>query len=261
MFNKDYTKNMAYEILVFFVTFAVVMFVLRVWPVLLLMILSIFAAALKLLYRRTAQVEIILPMFEELLPIVSETEKDVLNSAFHLIQQRITAEVVSTHPSIRWQWHTPNPLANIERGDSVIIVLNGAGGYRKAIVVIHNLMFQSLEYETVQEAILKKDVSTTENIETENEDVLEETLNSEPENEVTDVVNYEYLAFEWVDARLLMLNERGNEAIAQGENTLLIPESELPVRESWGSICKELIKNDFDDALPRDDGILVSLQQ
>ena len=60
---------------------------------------------------------------------------------------------------------------------------------------------------------------------------------------------------------MLLLNERSNEAIGQGEKMLLIPSTELPVQDSWPSICEQLIKSDFADAVLHEDGILVSLQQ
>ena len=263
-FNKDFKRDIAYEILVFFIMLALLMLVLRFWPVLILMILGIFAAALRLLYRRTEKVEVVLPAPEEPAP-KPETEKDLLRCAFSLIQMRITDEVVSVHPSARWQWYTPNPMANLERGDPITIILNGAGGYRKASVIICNLMFRSLEYETVEK--------TKEEYTQQSEDRSPETKESvgtvkssfrdipKPDSTENESINYGYLAFEWVDAHLFELNDRCNEAIGRGHRTLLIPEVELPSKESWPEICRELINNDFDDAVSREDGILVSLQQ
>lgn len=267
MKNKDSKKDIAYEIIIFLGLMALLLFITRIWAILFLIILGIFIAALRLLFKRTERVEIIEPAPEPAFPTRPETEKDILRRAYGLVQQRITEEVGSLHPSARWQWLTPNAMASMERDEPIAIVLNGAGGYRKALVKIHNLAFKGLVFETVQAdnpvVIQQNEESAPETDETETvdsrhepEEKSEDSAPAEPEP-----VNYEYLAFEWADAHLLILNDRVNEAIGQGQHTLLIPESELPTGDSWQAICQQLINSDFADAVVNDNGILVSLQQ
>ena len=250
MHNKGAKRPIAYEALIFLGLLALFLLITRVWPLLFLVILGIFIAALCLLFRHDVNVEVIVPVTNPP-PSGPETENDILRRAFGLIQRRITEEVEFLHPSARWQWLAPNPMAAIEKDIPVAIILNGAGGYRKASVRIHNLAYRGLVFETAAEnpdSPQPSDDPASDNDEDDNPDT------DEP-------VNYEYLAFEWVEAHLLRLNELGNEAIGQGQSTLLIPAADLPLRDSWTDICKQLIANDFSDAAVNDDGILVSLQQ
>ena len=250
MRNKAFRNNIAHEVIIFLMTLALFLFVTRIWPILFLVILGIFIAALRLLFKRTEKVEIIEPTILPP-PLRSETEKNILRPAHGLIQQRITAEVHALHPSAHWQWLTPNAMASIERDEPVRIILSGAGGYRKACVNVHNLVFRGLTFETAQTKSLDFPRLDA-------EDNLDENSGSDDEPEV---VNYAFLAFEWADAHLLDLNTRANEALGQRKTTLLISESELPVKESWPDICTQLVNSGFADATVRDDGILVSLQQ
>lgn len=267
MINKNFKRNLAYEVIIFLALMALLMFITRIWALLFLIILGIFIAALVLLFKRPWKVETIEPAA---LPEPSprpETEKDLLRRAYSLLQLRITDEVNALHPSAHWQWLTPNPMSSIERDEPLVIILNGAGGYRKAAVSIHNLIFKGLVYETVQTETAPgdgqredepvPDFDTDEGYADDHlPEGVEEPVQTEPET-----VNYEYMAFEWVDSRLLVLNNRSNEAIGQGKRTLLIPADELPARSSWQAVCEQLIKNDFADAVAHEDGILVSLVQ
>lgn len=57
----------------------------------------------------------------------------------------------------------------------------------------------------------------------------------------------------------MALNERCNEGIAQGLNDILLEPTELPDRESWPEICRELERNDMDGCQCEDGGIRISL--
>ena len=263
MFNNDFKRRIAYEVLIFLGLLALVLLIMRVWPLLLLVILGIFVAALRLLFMRAKKVEIIMPSVDPPTVPAPETEKGILRCAFGLIQRRITEEVEALHPSARWQWLTPNAMAAIEKDEQVAIILNGAGGYRKATALIHNLAFRGLVFESASVKSDSEPPRETPIPDPDEDDAVDSVgeLEADDESEAGEQVNYEYLAFEWVDAHLLQLSERGNEAIAQGENTLLIPIAELPDKDSWPGICKQLMDNDFTDAVADEDGILVSLQQ
>ena len=159
-------------------------------------------------------------------------------------------------------------MQRIERDEPVLVILNGTGGYREAAVKIHNLTFKGLDFKTAGSPAAKEPPEKNETPTPEPEENAPSQTESIEENEASDIddvdddaVNYEYLAFEWVDSHMLLLNERSNEAIGQGEKMLLIPSTELPVQDSWPSICEQLIKSDFADAVLHEDGILVSLQQ
>ena len=73
--------------------------------------------------------------------------------------------------------------------------------------------------------------------------------------------NFGLIAFQWVEAHVMELNDRCNEAIAEGLSEYLIPADELPVTESWEEICNELIRNDLHGARCCDDGIIIYFEQ
>ena len=73
--------------------------------------------------------------------------------------------------------------------------------------------------------------------------------------------NFGLIAFNWVEAHVMELQERCNEAIGDGLAEYLIPAEELPVTESWDEICKVLIRNEFPGALCCDEGIIIEFEQ
>ncbi len=216
MVNKDFKRRIVYEVLTFFGLIALIMFITRIWALLLLVVLGILIAALRLLFMRADKAEVLIPQAIPESAPKQETEKDILRQAFSLIQRRITEDIEAMHPSARWQWFTPNTISHIEKDEPVTIILNGAGGYRKAIVQIHNLVYKGLLFETapmsaeqsipVDDCANKDQAEETDTVETDDQSDTMETDGQ------TDVMNYGYLAFEWVDERLLGLNERANEA-------------------------------------------------
>ena len=62
MHNKEFKRRIAYEVLVILGTLALLLFICRLWPILLLVILGIFIAALRLLFLSAKRVEKIPPL-------------------------------------------------------------------------------------------------------------------------------------------------------------------------------------------------------
>ena len=93
----------------------------------------------------------------------------------------------------------------------------------------------------------------------------EKSIDDDEEDPVTEgaetPTNYDLVAFEWVDAHIVELNARCNDAIGEGIEELIIGSEELPVKASWPAICKELIKNDLTDVVCIDQGIKINLTQ
>ena len=79
-----------------------------------------------------------------------------------------------------------------------------------------------------------------------------------PVREEQPAVNYELIAYEWVESHILELNARCNEELGKGEAAFLIPGTELPVRESWPEICKELVRNGLESAECAEEGIQIN---
>ena len=57
MSNKDFKRHIAYEVLVFLGLLALLTYITRLWPILLLVILGIFIATLRLLFLSNTKVE------------------------------------------------------------------------------------------------------------------------------------------------------------------------------------------------------------
>ena len=70
MNKKDQKRHMAYEALVLLGMLALLTFICRLWPILLLIILGIFAAVIRLLFLSSRKIEVIVP-----LPLLPEPVK------------------------------------------------------------------------------------------------------------------------------------------------------------------------------------------
>ena len=232
MNRKNYKKHVAYELLVVLGMSAILLFICRLWPLLILALLGMpgTAAWLILANRKTEEPEnlcALLPSYEQ-------------NEALGRIQSQISALVRAEHPNARWIWKTPNAKALVCSGEDASILLNRAGGYCEAVVHMSDGAVESIEYLLPPEP--QKDKN-----------------GDDPELEAGEPVNYELVAFEWVDANVMALNERCNEGIARGLNDILLEPAELPDRESWPEICRELERNDMDGCQCEDGGIRISL--
>ena len=246
MNKKDQKRHMAYEALVLLGMLALLTFICRLWPILLLIILGIFAAVIRLLFLSSRKIEVIVPFPLLPEPVKEATEKEVQVLAYSVILRRVTELVLSEYPEARWVWEAPNAEKLIRENQEVFILLNRAGGYRRAKVVIRNLQVVGIDY----------------NPQTEEEEATLEPENNVPDSdEEPEVQNYELLAFEWADAHIFELNARCNEAIGENLSELILLAEELPVRESWADICRELIRAGLEDVQCVPEGIKINLTQ
>lgn len=245
MNKKDQKRHMAYEALVLLGMLALLTFICRLWPILLLIILGIFAAVIRLLFLSSRKIEVIVPLPLLPEPVKEATEKDVQVLAYSVILRRVTDLVLSEYPEARWVWEAPNAAKLIRENQEVFILLNRVGGYRRAKVVIRNLQVVEIDY----------------NPQTEEDAALEPENNVPESDEEPEVQNYELLAFEWADAHIFELNARCNEAIGENLSELILLAEELPVRESWADICRELIRAGLTDVQCVPEGIKINLTQ
>lgn len=135
MNNKDRKRQIAYEVLMILGSLALLTFICRLWPILLLIILGIFVAAIRLLFLSGNRVDPVEPQPLLPAPISAPTESDLRKLAHSLITYRVTTLVLNEYPNARWIWEAPNAFELIELGEEVYILLNRAGGYRKAKVI------------------------------------------------------------------------------------------------------------------------------
>ncbi len=251
MSQKDFKTRIAYEALIILGVLALLSLICRLWPILLLIILGIFVAALRLLFLSVKQAPET-PTAEPEKETPSEpTEQDLQNMAYSLILSRISALVTDEYPDARWVWAQPNAKRMILEDEDVYILLNHAGGYAKARVIIHNLKVCGLEYQTAGRS--EKETKSESGEETRN------PSESESQNDLPE--NFELIAFQWVEAHTLELNNRCNDAIGQGEEMLILGADELPAPESWADICVELKRVGIAEAECTEVGVKINLTQ
>lgn len=250
MNGKYQKRRFAGEALIMLASLALLLFTTRLWPLLLLAILGIFAAMIRMVFLSTGQAETVTPA-RAMEPEAKEpTAADMRAMAFTLIVKRVTAILQADYPDVHWVWENAEPKKDIMEGLPVYARVNRAGGYGRMHVVIKNL--QVCDVVPVSGASGMKPLQGGER-HTDSGD------SAEPQNEDGhQAVNYGLLAFEWVEAHVAALNESCNEAIAKGENMFLIPEDELPAKDSWQEICRELERNGLDNAVCRESGIRIN---
>lgn len=231
MNNQERKANLAYGALITLLALALLCFITRLWPILLLVILGVFIAALRLLFvsaKQNPQPETVQP------PRAAEPEPDLESIVFANVCARVTALVRNRFPNANWIWESSDARWRILNGETVGILLNQAGGFRRGEVRMNlyrvdDVVFPQPKPQPVPEP-------------------------DEPAPE-----NYELMAFEWVEAHILELNNRCNEAIGNKRSTVLIKPEELPKPESWPAICAELAKQDIVNTACRPEGIWIQL--
>jgi hypothetical protein len=254
MNDKNKQRHMAYEAMMVLLQIALLTFIIRLWPILLLMILGIFVAALRLLFLSSKKIEPVKPMEAFPPSAVPPTEPDMEDMAYFVIQRRITQILQEIYPDVRWIWENPCAKEDIIAGNPVYVLLNKAGGYRRGRVVIRNLHVFDVSF-----ADEKKESNDPV---PPPEDAPKPAPPATPPTDDDNIPeNYGLIAFQWVEAHVMELNDRCNEAIGEGLTEYLIPASELPVSESWEEICKELIRNDLHGAQCCDEGIIIEFEQ
>ena len=239
-------KQLGHDLMAMVLMLALLVTITRLWPILLLMILGLFGYALWSLTRVEKQPIIITPPQLQALP-APVTEQEVITVAFGLLQRRVNQQVTAIYPQARWVWSEPGARERFAAGGPLIILLNGAGGYQKALVQVSDLQLYSLTY-------LKKGVE--DNAPSNREPDV--SLQEEPEPPAS--IDYGLLAFEWVEANMQRLNSLANEAVAGGQTGFRIPSEELPHGDSWQTVCEELVRAGFSAAEAMADGIQVQIK-
>jgi hypothetical protein len=245
--GKSFKERIALEVIIILGILAVFCLILRMWPLVFLVIPGILIAALRMLFvsaRKKQEEPVPVPVPPE--QPCAETEQDVVRIAFGILQRRITEHVVARYPAARWVWETPNPMERFSSGQKLSIMLNNAGGFAKAEVKVNGLWFCGLSYVS---AVPEQPPEPPAELDADGDTGLEND----------EAVDYALIAFQWVEANLLNLNDACNNAIAEGQTTMPIPMGDLPHPDSWGEICDELTRNGFAGAAVQEGGISVIL--
>jgi hypothetical protein len=189
-------------------------------------------------------------------PQYEPSEKDMKALAYVLIQRRITQILEAKYPDVRWIWENPRAQEDIFAGNPVYVILNKAGGYKRGLVLIRNLQV----FDVIFDAAPQTDSPAAPPVsDPPKPNPAPQPTETDEEDEIPE--DFGLLAFQWVEAHVIELNDRINEAIGRRETSMLISACELPVRESWVEICKELERNDLTGAVCREDGILIEFEQ
>lgn len=240
--TPDKKNHLLNDVFMVIMLLAVLLTIIRFWPILLLLLIGLVGYALWVLFQVTKQ-----PVKPELVPLpmlsAPVSEQSMLTAAFSLLQRRISEQVSAQYPNARWVWNMSNAFNQFATGQDLVILLNGAGGYRKATVQIRDLQFVGLIYHTIP------------NTEPQSEPAQNDPLGQGGGPAESETVDYGLLSFEWVEANMQRLNALSNEAIAAGQNGFRIPAEELPHGDSWPALCVELVRNGFAAAEPKADGI------
>lgn len=241
MTKKEWQRHMAYEALVILGMLALLLFVCRLWPILLLVILGIFAAVLRLVFLSSPKVQPIQPEQPASTAQQAVTNREAENAedaqSFGELQTRITRWVRQEYPEARWVWKYPDSKARFQRGEDMAILLNRAGGYREASILLRGQRLFEIRYlcAPAEKLQLEEPASPQEE-----QPTLEEAA-SQPEPSQPE--DYSLAAFEWVESHLEELNTLCNECIAQKQDFLLLTGGDLPEPAAWPALCHELLRN------------------
>ena len=246
MTKKDWQRHLAYEALVILGVLALLLFVCRLWPILLLAMLGIIIATLRLLFLSSTQVRPLEPMSPGAhKPPARTPEEAQASQTFGNLQVQITRQVREQYPNARWVWKTPQAREKLRQGEEAAILLNRAGGYREAAV-------RPLEGGRVEiRYLLPSEVPA-----------MQEAVSQEEEPAAQTPVpeDHSLSAFEWVEAHMEELGALYNECIAQKQDFLLLTGGDLPEPAAWPALCQELTRNGLISSMA-EDGIQIHIKR
>lgn len=161
MNNKDRKRQIAYEVLMILGSLALLTFICRLWPILLLIILGIFVAAIRLLFLSGNRVDPVEPQPLLPAPISAPTESDLRKLAHSLITNRVTTLVLNEYPNARWIWEAPNAYAEFNGFDNDdkyrLMDISARGSNRDGAALRYVAEALSKRSETVKLLILVSD--------------------------------------------------------------------------------------------------------
>lgn len=246
MTKKDWQRHLAYEALVILGVLALLLFVCRLWPILLLAMLGIITATLRLLFLSSPRVRPLEPMPPGAHKPPARTPEEVeASQTFGNLQVQITRQVREEYPNARWVWKTPQTRERLQQGEEAAILLNRAGGYREAAVrpleggQVEVRYFLPPEVPAMQEAVSQEE---------------------EPAAQTPVPEDHSLSAFEWVEAHMEELGALYNECIAQKQDFLLLTGGDLPEPAAWPALCQELTRNGLISSMA-EDGIQIQIKR
>ena len=245
MTKKEWQRHMAYEALVILGMLALLLFVCRLWPILLLVILGIFAAALRLVFFSSPKVQ----------PIRPEQQTAASSAPQRAVESQPAAQNAEDAQSL-WgpanAGHSLGPAGiskrpvgvEVSRLQSAVPARRGrghpaqpGGGLPEAVIRLQGKRLFEIQYlcAPAEKPQLEEPASPQEEQPT-MEEAASQPEPSQPED-------YSLAAFEWVESHLEELNILCNECIAQKQDFLLLTGGDLPEPAAWPALCQELLRN------------------
>ena len=113
--TPDKKKHLLHDILTVIMLLAILLTIVRLWPLLLLLLIGLIAYALWVLFHVAKQ-----PVKTEPVPLLMlpapVTEQSILAAAFGLLQRKITEQVAMRYPNARWVWSMSNAFDQFAAG-------------------------------------------------------------------------------------------------------------------------------------------------
>lgn len=239
MNKKEWIGQKLADLLIGFLSVSVFLMINRLWPFVFLgmaILLVLFVKAV-FAHSKDGEESVICQHKEAIVkePIANAKELCI----FMEFEKQVTELVKNEFPNARWVWECPDAFKEFLMGNDIYIILNKAGGYKRANVIYRGLKAYGLSF-----------------------DIKERELDEPPEaffDSESLGTNYELLAFEWCEAHKADLEERCKDIKDLGQKEMLISSDELPAAESWECIQKELVRDGFLNARCMTDGILIIL--
>ena len=264
MTNKEWKRRMTYEALVILGMLALLLYVCRIWPILLLVILGIFAAALRLVFLSSPKVQPIRP--EQPASVSPEPQRAVTKReaadeedslSFGELQTRITRWVREEYPHARWVWKYPNAKARFQQGEELAILLIRAGGYREAAIHLQGKRLFEIRYLSPPAGKPQLEQPEDPVPHQEEQAPVEEAA---PQHEASQPEDFSLTAFEWVESHLTELNDLYNECVAQKQDFLLLTGGDLPEPAARPALCQELARNGLTSSMT-EDGVRIQIKR
>ena len=128
---RERKRNIAYNTLVLLGVAALLCYVTRLWPILLLALVAAIIAAVCLMFQAMRQREEQADTQKQAPcppPQREETERELLTMAYRVLQRRISDELRVLYPDVRWIWEIPNPMAYLSNNTPIPILLHRDNG-------------------------------------------------------------------------------------------------------------------------------------
>lgn len=168
----------------------------------------------------------------------TRNEKEAYRDMVRQVDSLVSGEC----PGAAWAWETPHAEEQFRKRQRLFILLNRAGGYRRAEVCYAGIQALGIDYQP---------------------DAHEQKHEQHPEPlqpaETGMPDSYGLLAFQWTQANERKLEQRRRAAEALGQGEILVPAKDLPCPESWGDICAEIDRAGTGTAAAGTDGIWILL--